>query len=255
MTTLKRALLLLFALTLIAPTSGCVYLRLLETKKQLSAFSTYFDLKDDGGLKLIFKKPVLTGSDIIWLTRHNPSESHASPEGTTWIYVFRKIHATQEDLTAEGNKYDIPLKMHFANDRLSEVTFPERFLKFISIPLLKRMLESIGEAKVDRSEKAANSTFLGHSSWEIPTEKQIRLLLGSPTEIEEAQDGIILKYKYSLVDSTYSSHPDFETRFKVSRKDQRIVSNVGIIRGLKLAMEFKEAKQTKDNKGRFKEAL
>ncbi|MEM4658295.1 MAG: hypothetical protein QXX77_07745 [Candidatus Methanosuratincola sp.] len=207
---------------------------------------TYFDLKDEGGLKLLFKKPVLTSGDIIWLTRHSPS--HSSTESTTWTYVYKKIHATQEDLATEGDRYDIPVKMHFANDKLSEVTFPERFLNFVSIPLLKRLLESIGEAKLDKKEKAANSTFLGHSSWEIPTEKQIKLLLGSPTETEEAPDGTILKYKYSLGERTQPQTPDFEMRFKVSPKDRRVVSNVGIIRGLKLGMEFQEAPQTRENK-------
>ena len=47
--------------------SGCVYLRLLELKRQLAAFERNFTLETSEGVRLGFLRPVLLTRDIRWL--------------------------------------------------------------------------------------------------------------------------------------------------------------------------------------------
>jgi len=38
----------------------------------MSSFNKYFELNDDHGLTIVFKKPVLLEKDILWLMRYHP---------------------------------------------------------------------------------------------------------------------------------------------------------------------------------------
>ena len=71
-----------FLLVIILLSTGCVYLRLLQVKNQLNDFEGNFDLKDQNGLKLVFKNPVLLSRDIVWLTKNNPISREHSPAFT-----------------------------------------------------------------------------------------------------------------------------------------------------------------------------
>ena len=117
--------------------SGCILFRMLEVRDQLNNFDVNFDLNDERGLTLVFKNPVLLSDDVIWLMKGSPVSVKPEQEGQLWTYVFEKQYASSQD---EDGAYDIPIVMVMKDDKLTEVSFPERFLKNLSIPLLKKML-------------------------------------------------------------------------------------------------------------------
>ena len=63
---LKQSIVYLGFLFLMAVISGCVFLRLLEVKRQLNDFNNYFQINDQNEFSLVFLKPVLHTDDILW---------------------------------------------------------------------------------------------------------------------------------------------------------------------------------------------
>src|SRR3990172_11189865 len=143
-------------LSLIILTTGCVLLRLLEVKRQLNDFNNYFQINDQNGFSLVFLKPTLRTEDILWLAKRPPTSEEEKDQGKVWTYLLEKDYRDQKD--EEGN-FDIPIVMPFEKDKLTEIRFPERFLKVLSKPLLARMFESMGSAEINEWNRSASSKF------------------------------------------------------------------------------------------------
>ncbi len=218
--------------------SSCVFVRMIKVKNQLNDFDTNFDLNDERGLTLVFKNPLLLTDDIIWLMKGSPVSVEMIDEGELWTYVFQKQHTVSQD---EGDTYDIPLLMVMNDDKLTEVTFPERFLKNLSIPLLKKMLASMGNADVSKLGRSARSKFSGSDPTEIPTSDNIVETLGVPYEIEDLGENSKLSYLYYLEDAQGNATKDnlnFELWFIAGNEDKALKRVGGKIRGVKLSLDF-----------------
>lgn len=211
---------------------------MLDVRDQLNDFETNFDLNDERGLTLVFKNPVLTSDDVIWLLKGSPVSVKPEGKGQLWTYVFEKQYTTSQD---EGGEYDIPILMVMEDDKLAEVTFPERFLKNLSIPLLKKMLASMGNADISKLRKSASSTYTGEDPTEIPTSDNVIETLGLPYEVEDMGDKSKLSYLYYLEDAQGNATKDnlnFELWFIAGNDDKALKRVGGKIRGIKLSMDF-----------------
>ncbi|MGH7791734.1 MAG: hypothetical protein ACREOB_05400, partial [Thermodesulfobacteriota bacterium] len=113
----------------------------------------------------MFLKPVLRSDDIVWLMRSTPTSQEKTEEGALWTYVLEKEYPDSKN--EEGN-FDIPISMLFEDDKLDQISFPERFLKYISRHMLVKMMTSMGDAQIDKSERRAGSTFQASNTLEIP---------------------------------------------------------------------------------------
>jgi len=218
--------------------SSCVYVRMMKVKNQLNDFETNFDLNDERGLTLVFLNPVLLTDDVIWLMKGGPVSVEIIDEGELWTYVFQKQHTASQD---EGDTYDIPILMLIENGKLTEVTFPKRFLKNLSIPLLKKMLTSMGNADVSKLRRSASSKFSGNDPTEIPTSDNVIETLGTPYEIEQLEENSKLSYLYYLEDSEGNADKDnlnFELWFIADNQDKALKRVGGKIRGVKLSLDF-----------------
>lgn len=184
-----------FLLVIILLSTGCVYLRLLQVKNQLNDFEGNFDLKDQNGLKLVFKNPVLLSRDIVWLTKNNPISREHSPEGENWLYILEKQHADENN---EAVDYDIPLTFYIRDDKVVEIAFPERFLENLSIPLLIKILGAMGKSEITKSKRSAGTEFKGGNTDEMPKKRYILSVLGSPYKNEKNDKAIILTYLYNF---------------------------------------------------------
>lgn len=219
-------------------TSGCVFLRLLKVKNQFNDFDTNFDLHDQRGLTLVFKNPVLGSEDIVWLMKGEPSGNKKIEKGELWTYVLEKEYLASKD---EEEDYDIPIIMVMEYDKLAEISFPERFLKNLSLPLLKKMFASLGNADVSKFRKSASSKFQGASASEIPTADNVVETLGKPYSIEVSEDKSRYSYLYYIKKpegDTSEKNFKFELVFTVKNEDKSLLQAKGIIRGLKLALDF-----------------
>lgn len=218
--------------------SSCIFVRMVKVKNQLNDFEINFDLNDERGLTLVFKNPVLLTDDVIWLMKGSPVSVETIDEGQLWTYVFQKQHTVSQD---EGDKYDIPILMVMEDGKLTEITFPKRFLKNLSIPLLKKMLTSMGNADVSKLGRSASSKFSGDDPTEIPTSDNVVETLGVPYEVEDLGENSKLSYLYYSEDSDGSANKDnlnFELWFIAGNKDKALKTTGGKIRGVKLSLDF-----------------
>ena len=218
--------------------TGCVFMRLYKVKNQLNDFENNFELSDKGGLVLIFLNPVLESGDMVWLMKNEPLKKEKNGQGEIWTYIFEKQYITGG---GEGHEYDIPLLMLMQNDMVKEIIFPERFLKDISIPLLRKMLSSMGEADINKLSKSASSQFRGSSQEEIPGMENIVDTLGRPYSIEGKAETIKYTYLYYLKKNGSDPNPDyfeFETEFIFNKESKSLERAEGTIRGLTMSLDF-----------------
>ena len=192
-------------LIFIVLSTGCVYLRLLKVKRQLNDFENNFELNDQNGLKFVFKNPVLLSDDIIWLMKHDPLSREQSENGEIWVYVLEKQYS---DDNADEVNYDIPILFYMRDDKLVEMTFPERFLKNLSKPLLIKMLGSMGKSSISKSTRSAGTEFKGSNSDEIPKKRYIISVLGKPYRDETTDHTETLTYLYNLKKSDVAIEDD-----------------------------------------------
>ena len=234
----RRLSLLLTSATIILLIAGCVYSRLYKFQRQLNNFESNFELNDNRGLTLVFKNPVLESDDIIWLMKNEPTSKAELEEGELWTYVFEKQYLVSND---EGDEYDIPILMVMNGEMLTEITFPKRFLKDLSIPLLKKMFSSMGDADINKLSKNAKSKFEGESKDEIPRMRNIIDTLGEPYYIDESDDASTFTYLYYLVSGSADEDGDkfeFKTEFKFDKDDETLQKATGVIRGMSMSLDF-----------------
>lgn len=235
---MKRRSLYIGLLFLVISTTGCVYLRLLQVKNQLSSFNGYFRIKDDGGLTLVFLRPVLLTGDILWLMESAPLSKKKEDEGELWKYVLRKEYPSEKK--GEDDRFDIPILMLFKEGKLVEITFPERFLRYVSKPLLIKMFTSMGSAEIDRSNRRAGSRFQAKDSLEIPRKGQVVSVLGAPFSIRDSGHTAVFTYLYSLEEESGSNGGGFKLvmGFRFQNDDDRLLSAETNLRGLKMSLDF-----------------
>lgn len=239
----KRSIFYVGLIFLILALTGCIFVRMLNVKDQLNDFDTNFDLNDEQGLTLVFKNPVLLSDDVIWLMKGSPGSVKLTEESEQWTYVFQKQHITSQD---EGDEYDIPILMVMEDDKLAQITFPKRFLKNLSIPVLKKMLSSMGNADVSKLGRSASSKYVGEDTTGIPTSDNVMETLGEPYETEVGQEKSKLAYLYYLEDATGNADKDnlnLELWFVADNDDKSLKSVGGKIRGIKLFLDFDTPQQ------------
>jgi hypothetical protein len=233
---LKFLLVLFLSLTLL--TTGCVYLRLLQVKRQLSAFNSYFQIEEQDKLTLVFLKPVLLAKDVTWLMNSPPMSRKETEEGHLWEYVMEKQY---RDSDYEESDFNIPISMVFVDDKLRQISFPERFLRYLSKPLLARMLTSMGEAEIDKARRRAGSRFQARGTVEIPREEQVLDVLGKPYSTEESDDTKRLIYAYDLKKDNpepVSNGFSLIMTFKFKKEDDKLRKTEINLRGLKMSLDF-----------------
>ena len=217
---------------------GCVYKRLLQLKRQMSDFNSYFRITEERGLTLVFLKPVLRSDDIVWLMRSTPTSQEKTEKGALWTYVLEKEYPDSKN--EEGN-FDIPISMLFEDDKLDQISFPERFLQYISRHMLVKMMTSMGDAQIDKSERRAGSTFQASNTLEIPRKQQVVDALGLPFSDQESGNVSTSTYKYNLKDkNTGKSGSEFMfvMEFNFRKEDHRLLQAETNLNGLKMSLDF-----------------
>lgn len=236
---LRRAALYIGLLFIIVSISGCMYLRLLKLKAQLSDFEKYFELQDEQKLTMVFLEPVLLNEDIVWLLKSDPISKEDTGQGELWTYVFEKQYTDTKD---EKENFDIPVDMLFHKKKLKEVRFPERFLKSLSKPLLAKMFRSMGDAEISKLSRTADSEFKGNNPLEIPSKQEIVDLLGTPFSVKNSDGKSKFTYRYKVRKTTSDSNREefkLTTKFTFQQENNKLLKAEGDLNGLlDMTMDF-----------------
>jgi hypothetical protein len=208
----KFAAILLASLALLF--SGCVYLRLLELKRQIDRFDNFFGLQTQNGLSIICHTPVLRTSDVRWIGL-KPENVKALGAAEQWRvrWIKQLPPGVKEQL-----EYDIVLELWFANEKLTRVTIPERYFSIMPKDFLVGVIRSLGQGKINKSQKKIDATV---SAADVaaarPSLPSMDKLLGQPTEEYEEGLNTIVRYRYipSTEESragVFDMHLTFETK-------------------------------------------
>ncbi len=165
----------------VVASSGCIYWRLLKFKRQLNDFPEHFALDTDGSTTLISLHPVLGFEDVEALMEIEPSERLEDVKGNWLIYAFAKE-------PADGTPH-LVYRLGFEAGLLKNIRFPDQFEGIYPGPVLRELLESLGDAKVDKGDRAARGRMLRERIAEhLPDQARLQEILGRPSSREALED-------------------------------------------------------------------
>lgn len=174
--------------------SGCVWWRLLRTKNHLADFRSNFSFsltdKDDAsaGYSLHFKKPLLSGDDILYIT-FAPNERRTSATGEVWAYLFEK----------KSNRAVAPMHiyLHFMSDKLAKIVFPKTFATLLSPEQFAIIATALGKASVTKSKRIVDAE-VPVASGGFLSRSHIKTILGRADQSGREELGKYLLYRYHL---------------------------------------------------------
>jgi hypothetical protein len=168
--------------------SGCVYLRLLQVKRQMAAFDQNFAVSTDVGVQITCRNPVLLTDDIRWLGLA-PESTRGIGSAEEWrVRWVKQLPSTVH----EAGEFDIVLELVFSRDKLARVSIPERYFAVMSKNLLLDLLRSLGGAAVDKDRRAIEAK-LASARPDLPG---IEKLLGHPSSETTEHGETVYRYRY-----------------------------------------------------------
>jgi len=215
--------------------TGCVYLRFYKVKNQMADFQKNFELSEENGLSLIFLNPVLKKKDMVWLMATEPTIKQQGENSAIWIYELKKRYPGK---STENNKFDIPLKLTFENNKLTVLTLPERFTKYFSKSLFEKFLQTFGQAEISKEEKQASSKYEGTDKSEIPSTREILAVLGKPYYSRAKGDEKTFVYRYKILSPDPKKDPGVKITYNFDKDTKLLKSVEANIKGLKVFIEF-----------------
>jgi len=190
----KRYVRLLLLAAAAVTLSGCVYLRLLELKKQFAHFEQNFVVQPTEDFTLHCLHPVLTSSDLRWLGAE-PKTITPWNNGEEWKIRWIKIPAPN---TNEAFVYDMEFIARLVDGRLVEASIPKRYFAYFSKELFVNLLRSTGSAKVDRGDHQTEAQTETPAETALPNIKTIKGMLGGPTQQSTKAGQTVYLYRYRL---------------------------------------------------------
>ncbi len=156
--------------------SGCVYLRLLQLKRQLADFDRNFAIRATDGLRLECLNPVLLADDLRFLGFY-PATIRQVGVAEQWHIRWVKQVAPG---TTEKGRYEIAFDLTFVDAKLTALHIPENYFAFMPKDVIVAGVKSLGGAKVDKS----NRSILAELSDKVipPSAKGVSDMLGPPTD-------------------------------------------------------------------------
>lgn len=172
---------------------GCVYLRLLELKKQFARFDENFTLETAHGLKLRARDPVLRASDVRWIGIR-PETIDKLGGAERWH--VRWLKQLPEGVTEES-KFFIALELMFAGGKLSGITIPETYFELLPKDFVVGVVRSLGGAAIDKSSREVAAAISADEIRQArPRLPAIDKILGVPTEERVEGRFTVQRYRY-----------------------------------------------------------
>ncbi len=206
---MNRLLRLSVLLWLVYSLSGCVWLRLLELKNQLSDFEENFATEVSDHFTLIFKHPVLLNDDFVELAKLEPTIKERIPTGSRWIQAFHKVDAAGK--VQPGVDFFFTLDFN-RDDYLTRWDFSKVFMTMAPPQFFEASIRSLGKGKVDESRHqfTVEDRDLARITVKPPTVEKIVAAMGEPI-MKTVVDGKKLYVYRFLVDSPHID-PDYQDR-------------------------------------------
>ncbi|MBN1103935.1 MAG: hypothetical protein JXL84_11025 [Deltaproteobacteria bacterium] len=184
---------------LLALLSGCIYMRLLEIKRQLADFERHCALEYQDALVVVFREPVLLKQDILHLAKHGPTMAEEGRRRNIWQYHFVKQYPPRQE--GEKGIFDVPVRLFFDDHRMNMGSLPARFFELLPRDFIIEGIRAIGRSHVNPVTRYGEGRFDGkheRPAIPIPQKQDFLRLLGRPYSIENADKDSTLNFLYSL---------------------------------------------------------
>jgi hypothetical protein len=173
---------------------GCVYLRLLELKRQFEHFDHFFALNLEDGLRISCQTPVLRTSDVRWIGL-KPETTRKLGQAEQW--QVRWVKQVPMDAPPEKQQFDIIIELSFVEDLLTRVAIPERYFAVMPKKFLVSVLKSLAGARVDQAGRKLEAEVSAEEMAAArPNLPGIDKLLGRPSEERVEGPLTIVRYRY-----------------------------------------------------------
>lgn len=172
---------------------GCIYFRLLTTKRQLADFENYVDVaQSERGLSFVFKEPHLTANDLnrlgIW-----PVDVHELDGSSIWKSGFVKK-------TPNGSpepERDLWLYLTIHDGLLAEIRVPQKNVEVFTAPIIVEAVKAFGDSRVDSLQKVISITWdSDRHPVDFITPERIESALGQAYRVEGELDSSTITYLY-----------------------------------------------------------
>lgn len=218
--------------------SGCVYLRLLELKRQFAQFDRHFALHTHDGLRVVAQHPVLFADDVRWIGLR-PETIKRLGQAEQWH--IRWVKQLPPGVTDQGTFY-VALDLTFAGGKLTGIAIPESYFKLLPKEFVVSMLRSLGGAHVDKSSRNVEAS-VGADAARLarPNLPTVDKILGVPTEEHEEGKHTIQRYRYVLA-TTEKGGGVFEMTLRYDTKSGELLHWQGRTPMGNIAFNFAKSK-------------
>lgn len=178
--------------------SGCVYLRLLDVKRQLVDFDKNFAVGGRAELVIEFLQPVLFQRDVRFLIGAPPSGETLTETGTLDHFEFF-LHRSSASAPPPFDR--LALDLAYRDKKLTKVIVPETFLLLFSRNVLVETFKQAKDAAVYEMKRLARATIRLSPAVEaeLPSRSRTEFLLGEPAETISLGDDETLVYRFGVV--------------------------------------------------------
>jgi len=218
--------------------SGCVYLRLLEVKRQLADFDRHFSLETTGDLRLGCLTPVLLKDDFRWFGV-TPASVQTLGQAEQWQvrWVKEVAPGAREDFA-----HEVEIELGFADNKFTRLVVPERYFELVSKEFLVGLMRGLGAADIDRVRRDAAVKLAadGNRPETIVTEETLTTMMGQPTARETSDGHPSLRYRY-VPTPAGAKHGVFDLTFVFDPGNGRLVFLQGRTPVGKMSFRFEAA--------------
>lgn len=176
--------------------SACVYLRLLEVKKQLKNFDENFSIGGRSELVIEFNRPVLRTKDVRFLIGADPL-SLTGTEEVIQHYEFELVRSSGSVAPPMGR---LGLDLSIKRGRLVKIIVPETFMFLFPRNVVVETLKQAKDAEVFELKKLARGIIRLEPEVEaqLPSYSKTLLLMGEPLQRAIEGDLQVLTYRYAI---------------------------------------------------------
>lgn len=192
-----RAGVLAAAVAALGVLSGCVYLRLLDVKRQLVEFDRHFSIGGRAELTIEFLTPVLFQKDTRFLIGALPAGETLTEEGTLDHYEFF-LHRSTDAPPPPLDR--LSLDLGYRDRKLVKIIVPETFLLFFSRNVLVETFKQAKDAAVYEMKRLARAKIRLSPAVEaeLPSLTRTIFLLGEPGEKVSLGEDETLVYRFGV---------------------------------------------------------
>lgn len=178
--------------------SGCVYLRLLDIKRQLVDFDKNFLIGGRAELVVEFLQPALYQRDARFLIGAPPLGETLTEEGTLDHFEFF-LHRSSASTPPPFDR--LSLDLAYRDKKLVKIIVPENFLMLFSRNVLVETLKQAKDAAVYEMKRLARAKIIlsPEVEAELPSRSRTEFLLGSPTETISVGEDETWIYRFGVV--------------------------------------------------------